>query len=60
MADSASTSVPGTKHHGPHRAVDTSQLFFDLVFVFAITEVSGLIREQPDAQGCCGPPSCWP
>ncbi|WP_448751659.1 low temperature requirement protein A [Actinomyces naeslundii] len=31
----------------PHRAVDPVMLFFDLVYVFLITELNGVIREEP-------------
>lgn len=34
-----------------HRPVDTSELFFDLVFVFAITEVSAVLHTQGNGVG---------
>lgn len=35
----------------PHRAVDPVMLFFDLVYVFLITELSGVIRGEPGWTG---------
>lgn len=31
----------------PHRPVDPVMLFFDLVYVFLITELSGVVRAEP-------------
>ena len=35
----------------PHRAVDPVMLFFDLVYVFLITELNGVIREETGWRG---------
>lgn len=47
------TSAPDLRPFdaGRHRAVDTSELFFDLVFVFAITGLSGLIHADATLLG---------
>lgn len=36
---------------GGHRPVDTSMLFFDLVFIFAVTCLSGVILAEPGLRG---------
>ena len=45
------TAQRSSEHRGdvsllPHRAVDPVMLFFDLVYVFLITELNGVIREE--------------
>ena len=35
----------------PHRPVDPVMLFFDLVYVFLITELSGVVRAEPGWRG---------
>lgn len=35
----------------PHRAVDPVMLFFDLVYVFLITEINDVIRQEPGWMG---------
>lgn len=35
----------------PHRAVDPVMLFFDLVYVFLITELNGVLRAEPGGRG---------
>ncbi|VEI14957.1 low temperature requirement protein A [Actinomyces viscosus] len=35
----------------PHRAVDPIMLFFDLVYVFLITELNGVVRGEPGWRG---------
>jgi low temperature requirement protein LtrA len=42
--------VHETRHIGPER-VSTLELFFDLVFVFTITQVSTIIVQSPDVEG---------
>lgn len=37
--------------HLPHRPVDPVMLFFDLVYVFLITEINGVIRAEPGWRG---------
>ena len=54
---------PGSAAHGPAAATDTPspdkrveplELFFDLVFVFAITQVTARLAARPDAgRACC-------
>ena len=38
--------------------VSTLELFFDLVFVFTITQLTGVLSDDPTARGCCGSCSC--
>jgi len=35
----------------PHRAVDPVMLFFDLVYVFLITELNDVLRAEPGGRG---------
>ncbi len=43
--------APPGRRHGGGRGASTLELFFDLVFVFAITQVTGFLREHPTAGG---------
>ena len=50
------TTQSPAERHGigsllPHRAVDPVMLFFDLVYVFLITELNGVIREESGWRG---------
>lgn len=50
MADTARTAGPVDRPTEPdEERVSTLELFFDLVFVFAITQVTGLISHEPTA-----------
>lgn len=50
-SSSAVEPLSAGRHGGEHRPVDTSELFFDLIFVFAITQLSAIIRDQPGVHG---------
>jgi low temperature requirement protein LtrA len=39
------------RHDGEHARVTTFELFFDLVFVFAITQISHALVDHLDAEG---------
>ena len=39
--------------------VSTLELFFDLVFVFTITQLTAVLSDDPTRGGCCGWCSCW-
>ena len=39
--------------------VSTLELFFDLVFVFTITQLTAVLSDDPTPRGCCGWCSCW-
>jgi low temperature requirement protein LtrA len=45
------TSAPEEVRGGTGRSADTIELFFDLVYVFAITQVVGLIHRDPTLTG---------
>jgi low temperature requirement protein LtrA len=47
----ASMSEPQSSIAEPSRRVTMFELFFDLVFVFAVTRVTGLVLENPTAAG---------
>ena len=44
---------------GSEHAVTNLELFFDLVFVFALTQVTALIAATSRRSGCCAAYSCW-
>jgi low temperature requirement protein LtrA len=50
-APGAAAELPGASDSGPEKRVTWAELFFDLVFVFAVTQVSALLHHDPNWVG---------
>ena len=58
----AGVAVQARRHEGGEERVTPLELFFDLIFVFALTQVTGFVVEDPTwaglVKGCCCSASC--
>ena len=63
MTGQPATAQPAPLPKAPteleHR-VTPLELFFDLVFVFALTQVTGMLAADPSLPGLPAACSCWP
>ena len=51
MSRPDTSRLPAAQTAMPHRAVDPVMLFFDLVYVFLITELNGVLRAEEGWRG---------
>ena len=53
MSAAGSADLRAREIDTEERRVTPPELFFDLVFVFAMTQVTGLLSDEPTPWGCC-------